>query len=180
VRVPPSQAMTFIKKDGTCVNGRIAKIEPKTLTIQTKTVPVLLSRKDLLQASQADSLVFSARSSWSDVEAVHLRLPECFQLKLRSGKVVTGRPLRVTDDAFVFKRIAWLTTRYPKAQIDTVDYLRVKPDAIGFDYFTQTAPALLFFYPDSYDRLKNDEGRIPVRLYDAVMKEDDTALQCPQ
>jgi hypothetical protein len=65
VRVPPSQAMTFIKKDGTCVNGRIAKIEPKTLTIQTKTVPVLLSRKDLLQASQADSLVFSARSSWS-------------------------------------------------------------------------------------------------------------------
>ena len=180
VRVPPSEAMTFIKKDGTCVNGRIANIEPRVLTIQTGTGAVRVERQDLLQASQSGSLVFSARSSWADVEAGHLRLPESFELKLRSGKVVTGHPLRVTDDGFVFKRIAWLTTRYPNSQIATVDYLRMKPDAIGFDYFTQTAPALLFFYPESYDRLKNDEGRIPVRLYDAVMKEDDTALQCPQ
>ena len=178
VRVPPSEAMTFIKKDGSCVEGRIAKIEPKTLTIQTQAGAAALSRESLLQASQAGSLVFSARSSWADVEAVHLRPPESFELKLRSGKVVKGQPLRVTDDGFVFKRIAWLTTRYAKDQIVTVDYLRVKPDADGFDYFTQAAPALLFFYPDSYDRLKNDEGRIPVRLYDAVQKEDDAALQC--
>ena len=183
VRVPPSTTMTFIKKDGSCVEGRIAKIEPKTLTIQTQagatqSGAAALSRESLLQASQAGSLVFSARSSWADVEAVHLRPPESFELKLRSGKVVKGQPLRVTDDGFVFKRIAWLTTRYFKTQIVTVDYLRVKPVSDGFDYFTQAAPALLFFYPDSYDRLKNDEGRIPVRLYDAVQKEDDAALQC--
>jgi len=178
VRVPPNTSMTFLKKDGSCVEGRIAKIEPKALTIQSQSGAVTLSRPDLLQASQAGSLVFSARSSWADVEAVHLRLPEAFELRLRSGKVVKGQPLRITADGFVFKRIAWLTTRYAKNQIVTVDYLRVKPDADGFDYFTQTAPALLFFYPESYDRLKNDEGRIPVRLYDAVQKEDDTVLQC--
>jgi hypothetical protein len=60
----------------------------------------------------------------------------------------------------------------------TVDYLRVKPDSNGFDYFTQEAPALLFFYPESYDRLKGLEGRIPVRLYDVVMRQDDAPLKC--
>jgi hypothetical protein len=132
----------------------------------------------LLQVSQRDSLLFSARSSWADVEAVHLRLPESFELKLRNGQVITARPLRVTADGLVFKRFLWLTKKYSKAQIVTVDYLRVKPDSEVFDYFTQEAPALLFFYPEFYDRLKGLEGRIPVRLYDAVRAEDDAVLKC--
>jgi hypothetical protein len=178
VRAAPSTSMTFMKRDGSCVDGPIAKIEPKVVTVRAQAGPVAIARQDLLQVSQRDSLLYSARSSWADVEAVHLRLPESFELKLRKGQMVNGRPLRVTADGFVYKRFLWLTKKYAKAQIVTVDYLRVKPDSEVFDYFTQEAPALLFFYPEFYDRLKGLEGRIPVRLYDAVRPEDDSALQC--
>ena len=177
-RPAPSTSLTFMKRDGSCVDGPIAKIEPKAVTVRAQTGPAAIARQDLLQVSQNGSLVYSARSSWADVEAVHLRGPESFELKLHSGKLIKGSPLRVTADGFVFKKFLWLTTKYAKSQIVTVDYLRVKPDSEGFDYFTQTAPALLFFYPEAYDRLRGLEGRIPVRLYDAVRAEDDSALSC--
>jgi hypothetical protein len=178
-RVAPSTSLTFMKRNGSCVNGPILKIEPKMVTVkQAQSAPVTIERKDLLQASQGDSLVFSARSSWADVEAVRLRPREGLELKLRNGKLIEERPLSFTDNGFVCKRFLWLKKRYAKAQIMTVDYLRMKPDSDVFDYFTQEAPALLFFYPESYDRLKGLEGRTPVRLYDAAMPEDDTALKC--
>jgi hypothetical protein len=175
---PPSLSLSFMKRDLSCVDGPIAKIEPKVVTVQSQSGPVAIARQDLLQVSQRGSLVFSARSSWADVLAVHRRLPESFAVKLRSGTVITDQPLGVTADGFVYKRFLWLKKRIPKSQIVTVDYLRVKPDSNGFDYFTQEAPALLFFYPESYDRLKGLEGRIPVRLYDVVMRQDDAPLKC--
>ena len=169
-----------MKKDGSCVAGPILKIEPRVVTVRAQMGPVTIPRQDLLEVSQGDSLVFSARSSWADVEEVHLRSRESLWVKLRNGKLITEIPLQVTADGLVYKRFLWLKKRYAKAQIVTVDYLRPKPDADVFDYFTQEAPALLFFYPEFYDRLKGLEGRIPVRLYDAVLPEDDAVLKCSE
>jgi hypothetical protein len=125
--------------------------------------------------------LFSARSSWADVEAVHLLPRESFAIRLRSAKTIKtikGRPIHVTGDAFIFKRWIWSKKKYPKNQIVTVDYLRLEPDSNGFDYFAQEAPALLFFYPEYYDGLGGLEGKVPVRLYDALLPEDDAALKC--
>ncbi|HEY1903672.1 MAG TPA: hypothetical protein VGG56_14660 [Terracidiphilus sp.] len=177
--VTRSASLTFIKKDGTCVDGPISRIDPKTVTVQqNQSQPVLIPRKNLLQVSQGDALVFSARSSWADVQAVRLRPRESFMLRLRNGKVIKGSPLQITADGMVFKHMLWMKKRYAKDQIVTVDYLRLKPDSNVFDYFGQEAPALLFFYPEFYDRLSGLEGRIPVRLYDALLKEDDAPLKC--
>jgi hypothetical protein len=178
-RVTHSASLTFMRKDGTCVDGPISKIDPKTVTVQQyQKPPILIPRQDLLQVSQGDALVFSARSSWADVQAVHLLPRESFNLKLRNGKTIKGRPLQITADGMVFKHILWMKKRYGKDQIVTVDYLRLKPESNVFDYFGQEAPALLFFYPEFYDRLSGLEGRIPVRLYDALLKEDDAVLKC--
>jgi len=175
----PSANLTFMKRDGSCVTGPILRIEPKVVTVQlSQTDSVTIQRLDLLQASQEDALVFSARSSWADVEAVQLRARESFLVKTRNGKAIKGRPLRVTADGIVYKRFLWITKRYGKDQIVMVDYLRMKPESDAFDNFAQEGPAMLFFYPEFYDRLKGLEGRIPVRLYDAVMREDDAILQC--
>ena len=38
---------------------------------------------------------------------------------------------------------------------------------------------MLFFYPEFYDQLKGLEGRVPVRLYDAVQHEDNSPLPWP-
>jgi hypothetical protein len=174
-----SASLTFMKKDGTCVDGPISKIDPNAVTIQQiQKPPVTILRNDLVQVSQGDVLVFSARSSWADVQAVHLLPRESFTLKIRNGKVIEGRPFRVDADSIVFKRGFWMKKRYGKDQILTMDYLRVKPESDVFDYFAQEAPALLFFYPEFYDRLSGLEGRIPVRLYDALLSEDDTQLKC--
>jgi len=175
-----SASLTFMKKDGSCVAGPILKIEPSVVTVRAQTGTVTIPRQDLLQVVQGDSLVFSARSSWGDVEQVHLRSRESFWVKLHNGKLITEIPLQVTADGLVYKRFLWLKKRYAKAQIVTVDYLRTKPDADVFDYFTQEAPALLFFYPEFYDRLGGLEGHVPVRLYDTLLHEDDSALKCSQ
>jgi hypothetical protein len=176
--VSHSNSFTFMKRDASCVEGPLVKIEPKLATVRAKTGIVSIARQDLLRVSQNEALVFTARSSWADVEGVHLRLGEAFRFKLRKGPVITGRPVTVDGDGFRFKRFLWWKKRYAKDQIATVDYLRVKPDSEVFDYFTDQSPALLFFYPEEYDRLKGLEGRIPVRLYDATKREDDSALQC--
>jgi hypothetical protein len=176
-----SASLTFMRKDGSCVDGPIAKIDPKAVTItQSAQPPVTIQRNDLLQVSQGNELVFSARSSWADVEAVHLLPREAFSIRLHNGKTIKDSPMRVAADGMVFKRFLWITKRIGKDQIVTVDYLRMKPQSDAFDYFAQEAPALLFFYPEFYDRLAGLEGRIPVRLYDAVRPEDDAPLKCLQ
>lgn len=174
----PSKSLTFMKRDGSCVDGPIVKIEPKVVTVQAQTGPVTIARQDLLQASQGGSLVYSGRSSWADVRGVHLLPRESLMLKFRNGKAVEGRPFQVTADSIVFKRALWKKKRYVKDRIVTVDYLRMKPESDAFDSFAQGAPAMLFFYPEFYDRLVGVEGRIPVHLYDAVQVEDDAPLKC--
>jgi hypothetical protein len=174
-----STSLTFTLKDGSCLDGPIAKITPKSVTIQPPGRPAeAVARDDLRQASQNGSILFSARSSWADVEGVHLMSRESFVIKLRTGKTVKGKPYHIEDKAIVFKHGWWPKKVYPKSDLVTIDYLRVKPDAFGFDYFTQEAPALLFFYPEFYDQLKGLEGRVPVRLYDAVQHEDNSPLPC--
>ena len=168
-----------MKRDGTCVDGPIATITPKSVTVQPpQKAPVTIQRSDLLRVTQEDAVLFSARSSWADVEGVHLMSRESFVIKLRTGKTVKGKPYHIEDKAIVFKHGWWPKKVYPKSDLVTIDYLRVKPDAFGFDYFTQEAPALLFFYPEFYDQLKGLEGRVPVRLYDAVRHEDNSPLPC--
>jgi hypothetical protein len=179
--VPRSGRLTFMRKDGSCVDGPISKIDPKSVTIsQSAQPPITIQRNDLFQVSQGNALVFSARSSWSDVVAVHLLPREAFSIRLHNGKIIKDKPLRVTADGMEFKRFLRRPKRIGKDQIVTVDYLRMKPESDAFDYFAQEAPALLFFYPEFYDRLAGLEGRIPVRLYDAVRPEDDAPLKCLQ
>jgi hypothetical protein len=171
--------MTFIKRDGSCVDGPIAAITPKAVTVQPQqNPPVTIQRGDLLQVTQEDAVLFSARSSWADVEAVQLSPHESFIVKTRKGVLISGRPLSISDKGFIYKRFLWLKKRYPKDQIVAVDYLRMKPASPAFDYFTQEAPALLFFYPEFYDRLGGLEGQVPVRLYDVLLHEDDSSLNC--
>lgn len=176
---PPSTSFDFLEKNGACVTGPILKIDPKSVTVgQPQNPPVTLRRDSILQVSQNNSPVYSARSSWADVEKINLLPRESLQLRLRNGDFVEGRPAEITTAGMLFRYGPLIRKRYPKAQIVTVDYYRVKPDSAVFDYFTQTAPALLFFYPDFYDRLAGLDGRVPVRLYNAILPEDDSQLQC--
>jgi hypothetical protein len=178
--VTHSATLTFVKRDGTCVYGPISKVDSSAITIQPyKKPPITIDRSDLLQVVQGDALLFSASSSWADVQAAHVVPHEAFVLKTRSGKVIKGKPLKVTADSIALKH-GLITTEYSKAEIISVDYLRVRPESDGWDYFAQESPELLFVFPETYYRLMGLEGTVPVRLYDASIPESHAAPRCPR
>ena len=173
-----SSTLTFIERDGTCIDGPIAAADATRVEVRPYgKPPVTISRSDLLQIRQGDALVFSAVSSWANVQQTPVYPRESLVLKLGSGKVIQGKPVKVTADSVTLKH-GLITTNYKQADVVTVDYLRLKPESDGFDYFSQEAPALLFFYPEFYYRLIGLEGRIPVRLYDATKPQLTASLKC--
>jgi hypothetical protein len=173
-----SATLTFIKRDGSCVRGSISKADATTVSVQTlDKSEIVLQRDSLLQVSQGDALLFSARSSWADVIAVHVYPREALVLSLRRGKQVKGKPVKLNADAIVLRH-GLSTTRYPKTEITAVDYLRVKPPSDSFSTFLEEAPYVLVFDPEFYYRMTGLEGRIAVRLYDATKPEDDTPQKC--
>lgn len=177
--VTHSASLTFFLKNGACICGTISKVDANAIIVnRTPQGPITLQRDNLLQVSQGTALLFSARSSWSDVVHTPVNSHEEYILNLKNGKQVRGRPAKVTGDSITLKH-AFSRTTYSKSSITTVTYLRVKPETDNFDYLSQEAPYLLFFDPEFYSRAFRLEGRVPVRLYDSSKPEDDSALQCP-
>lgn len=141
--------------------------------------PITVQRADVLQISQGDALLFTAFNSWSTVEeaAKHVYPREEFVVKLKNGKLVKGKPRKVTPDVILLKH-GFASEEYMKSNVATVDYLRLKPESDGFDYFSQEAPPVLFFDPEFYFRAIGLEGRIPVRLYDQAKPVTGAAPTC--
>jgi hypothetical protein len=176
--VSHSASLTFTKRDLACVEGPISKADVHTVTIQPyKKPPIVIPREDLLQVSQGDALLFSAISSWNDVMATHVVKHEGFVIRTRSGNAVSGRPLLVTKDAITLRH-GLTSTTYQKAEILSVDYLRVRPPTDSWGYFETESPELLFFLPETYYRLMGFEGTVRVRLFDASKPETTGPVQC--
>jgi len=70
------------------------------------------------------------------------------------------------------------TTLYPKSDVATIDYLRVKPATDAFMSILGEAPWILVLDPEFYYRATGLAGRIEVRLYDATKPQDDTPVEC--
>lgn len=167
-----SASLTFVQRDGTCIIGPISKADATTITVQPyNKSPVILRRDDLFQVSQGDAIIYSGRSSWADVTNAHVYPREALVLTLTSGKVIKGKPLKADANTIRLK-YGLKSILFPKSDIKTVDYLRLKPESDGFDFMLQEAPYMTFFYPEFYYRAMGLEGRIPVRLYDASKPEE--------
>lgn len=60
--------------DGTCIDGPLSKADAATVVVQPYgKPPVTIPRPNLLQISQGDARIFSAVSSWVNVEQAHGR-----------------------------------------------------------------------------------------------------------
>ena len=179
-QVSHSSSLVFMERDGTCIDGPVSKLSAKTITVQPNGKSmVTIKRADLLQISQGDALLFTATNTWSNIEqaAAHVYPREAFALKLKNGKLVTGKPIKVTPDTVSLKH-GFVTSLYKENEIETVDYLRLKPESDSFDYFSRESPVLLFFDPEFYYRAVGLEGRLPVRLYDSAKPLTSAAPQC--
>jgi hypothetical protein len=171
--VTHSATLTFVQRDGTCTRGVISRADATSITVEPfKQQPITIQRDSLLQVSQGNALLFSARSSWADVAHAHLYPREAFFITTKAGKRIKGTPAAVTADSITLKH-GFSTTVFSKPEIALVDYLRLKPATDSFNLAPEEAPWALIFYPEFYGRAAGLEGRLPVRLYDASKPEDD-------
>lgn len=176
--VTHSSSFKFVERNGTCLYGKISGADATSITVQPfKKPPIAIQKAGLLQISRGNALLYSARSSWADVAAATLYPHEALVLRLKSGKQVKGKPTKTSADSITLKH-GLSTTLYPKSEIVTVDYLRVKPATDGFMSVLGEAPWMLVFDPEFYYRATGLAGRIQVRLYDATRPEDDTPVAC--
>ena len=176
--VTHSSSFTFLQRDGTCVYGKVSKADATSVIVQPfDKPPVTLQSGSLLQVRQGNALLYTARSSWADVSGVVVYPREKFVLTLMSGKQVKGKPVKTNSDSIALKH-GLRTTIYPKAEVATIDYLRVKPPTDSFMYVLGEAPWILLFDPEFYYRSAGFAGKLQVRLYDATKPEDDTPVEC--
>ncbi len=176
--VTHSSSFKFVERDGACVYGKISKADATSITVQPfEKPPITLHKDDLLQVSQGNALLYSARSSWTDVSATPVYPREALVLGLKSGKHVKGKPTKTTSDSITLKH-GLSTTLYPKSEIATVDYMRVKPATDAFMTILGEAPWFLLLDPEFYYRATGLPGSIQIRLYDATKPEDDTPVAC--
>ncbi|MEO5925383.1 MAG: hypothetical protein ABIR70_16295 [Bryobacteraceae bacterium] len=116
-------------------------------------------------------LLYSTRSSWSDVGEIAAVSREQVSVTTRQGKEFRGKPSAVTADSIQID-----STRIPEAEVQTVDYLRYKPLSASQEYLVHEQASLLDV------RLWFNRWLIPlvrIRVFDAMAAEDNTPI-CPK
>jgi hypothetical protein len=164
--VSHSSTFNIVSRDGSCVRGLLKAVDADTLSLEPwKSPMVRLKRGDILQVSQGNALLYSAISSWDDVKSTHPVPREALVLTLSNGKRVKGQPIQIDDNSINLKH-GLANTIFQKSEIQTVDYLRWRPESDGLDFMLEEAPYVALFYPELYYRALGLEGRVPVHLYD--------------
>jgi hypothetical protein len=172
--------LTFAEKNGVCESGTVSKVDDSSVTIVIADKKQLQLRKDkLLQVGEggAHNLVYSARSSWSDVSKAAPGHAESLLVVAMDGKKYSGKPISVSDTSIVLKTLT-TTETISKRNTSTVIYVRQKPLTDSEEYFAQEAPFLLLFSPTSYVRAAGISLKLKVRLYEARMQEDNSEIIC--
>ena len=168
----------FVLRDKTCIYGTVEHADANSITLaEAQNKEVTIEAERVLQVRQDDAVVLSARSSWSDVADVHLYPHESLVIKLRNGKSIKSTSFAVAGETITSNNLSRKRV-FQKAEIATVDYVRVKPESDGFDYLLQEAPLMLIFNGEFYSRLLGLQGKIVVRLYDSEKPEDDSPIMC--
>lgn len=170
--------LEFVLRDKTCIYGTVEHADANSITLaEAKNKEVTIEAERVLQVRQGDAVVLSARSSWSDVADVHLYPHESLVIKLRNSKSIKSTSFTVAGETITSNNLSRKRV-FQKAEIATVDYVRLKPESDGFDYLLREAPLMLIFNGEFYSRLLGLQGKIVVRLYDSEKPEDDSPITC--
>jgi hypothetical protein len=174
-----------ILRNGTCVTGKIQSVNPDSMLVVnsnegSSTVrysKARVTRLDVLQIKdglkQCD-ILYSARSSWSDVQSVPSSSREYLSVTLKSGSSIEGKPTSATDSQLSIKKFNAVSD-IAKTDIAFVHYIRIKPAPADL---VREFPAE-FFDPRIWPYILNVGVHMQVLLYDSTLVEDNSVLQCP-
>jgi hypothetical protein len=162
-RLQNDRVYSFLLKDGSCKFGELAKSNKQSVTIRSggqpdTSVPIV----DVVQFGQGPELFYDSRSSWVDVQGAKLYARESMLVTLKDGRVISGKPRKVDADTLSLEQ-AFSTKTISKQDVQSV-----------IEFVQEEAGFFQIFYPEFYERAFRTEGRVPVRLYDSSLPEDDS------
>ena len=175
--VERSNTYTIVLRDGTCQRGKIQKVEPEKLTLESGNT---VMRSDIVYVGEGVSpheILYSGRSSWYDVKEVKPGPSENLELRLKSGKSMRGSVIHASDSDLTMKRFGRAVT-ISKQDIAEVDYVRFKPVSESHRYVAREAPELEFLDPKWWQYLLRIGALQSVRIYDSAIPEDNSPLSC--
>jgi hypothetical protein len=167
------RSYSFVIRGQGCFKGRITSVAPDAVDVERAGQKFTLNRTDVLRIGEsagADNLVYSGRSSWSDLASIRLRRGERLQIRLKDGRQYTPASVAISDS-----QISFHGRTLEKIRVAAVIYQRVKPLSSTDQRAGEEMPAA---DPALWPNLLDLAARIQVLVYDASQPEDNSPVTC--
>ena len=178
------RAYTFVDRERNCIAGETVAVTQHSITLKrwnatgTNSTTVTLDRPNLLRVTdggQAYDVLYSGRSSWSDVQGTQgIPASEAVLLITKDGRRHRGKLAEVSENYAKLRQ--WnKTVGIPKNDVAQVYYLRYTPPSASAMYAAQE---MFFLDPDLWPYMLGIAPKIPVLLYDSSMPENNDPVEC--
>jgi hypothetical protein len=174
-------SFTFVDRNHTCTSGKINRANDRKVTVSRQHDPDIdIARTDLLRITSgewAPGVVFSGRSSWSDVvRIVGRRFHPDIAVVTKSGEEHKGKLLTASETGLTIGH-AGKKTDINKSEVSIVSYTRTKPLSDFTEYLDDELAWMKIFDPQLWPRMLHLHS-ISIRLYDSSLSQDDSTIIC--
>lgn len=173
---------SVVTRTGECTVGRLGAVKADYLTLKLpKGKRVTVRKQDILRvAIGSDYIVYSGRSSWSDVRAYNSYPTEAVKITAKAtGQLYIGKIVALSSTG-VTLREAHGTAKLAKNRIATVSIISYTPLSPGNEYWAEECflPPVCLLDVGLWPRVLGYHLRIAVLLYDSLRPEDDSTIVC--
>jgi hypothetical protein len=175
-RVTRHRAYTFVDRESSCITGQILVVTYQSVTIKpVQANNITMERRNVVRVTDwngTNNVIYSAKSSWSDVEAIQAKASA--KVLTKNGRAYEGKIVSASDTGMTLLHPVG-NTNLAKEDIAQVYYVRSKPMSEGAEH---SAQELFVVDPRLWPYFLNISPKISVRLYDSSMPEENAPVQC--
>lgn len=166
----------IILRDGECRYGTLSSVGEQVLVVGADSgLGIAFKRSQIARVSDeltdlTRGIVFSARSSWFDVQAARPTGTEYLHIVTKDGVERKWKHPVISDDSIASEGIT-----VGKTEVRYVFYVRSKPLSVDDEYYHPKAIKLFAATPWFTDLVP---GKISVPLYSSDLAEDNSPMTC--
>jgi hypothetical protein len=172
---------TFLARDLHCVGGEIVSVTADSVTLKLPEGEVTkLERVDVLSVSGYPSyIIYSGRSSWSDVLAHRFYPTEGTRIWTKVGNEYNGKILSASDSDIAIGATD-KSIKITKGDVSSVDIISYTPLSDHDEWWAEECSFLPICLLNTHlwPRTLGIGRRMRVRLYDSSLPEDNRSVTC--
>ena len=175
-RITRDRLYAVILRDGQCKWGSLSSVGDGVFVLGLDSgLGLAIKRSEVLRVSDtsndpARDIVFSGRSSWSDVKEAGPKRSEYLEIVTKEGEDLKWRRPEVSDESIRFEG-----RTVAKNDVRSVTYVRLKPLTIDEEYGHHEDFAWLASRPWVGSLIMK---KMNVLLYNAEIEEDNSPIAC--